>query len=30
MLYLRTGRLDAVVLAHVLVNAVGMTLLLVA
>lgn len=29
LLYLRCGRLDAVVLAHVLVNAVGMTLLLV-
>jgi len=28
LLYLRTGRLDAVVLAHVLVNAVGMAFLL--
>jgi membrane protease YdiL (CAAX protease family) len=28
LLYLRSGRLDAVILAHVLVNAVGMTLLL--
>jgi membrane protease YdiL (CAAX protease family) len=30
LLYLRCGRLDAVVLAHVLVNAVGMALLLAA
>jgi hypothetical protein len=28
LLYLRTGRLDAAVLAHVVVNAIGMTLLL--
>ena len=30
LLYLRSGRLDAAILAHVLVNAVGMALLLVA